>query len=50
MTVEMCWSQRIAFQGSIGNIALGFYQTVPEADKSGLGTDQTLRLDGRKEG
>ena len=49
MAVEMCCSQRIAFKGSIGNIALGAYQTVPETDKPCPGAAGVLRPEGGME-
>ena len=49
MAVEMCCFQRIAFEGCIGNIAPGAYQTVPETDKPCLGADGVLRLEGGME-
>ncbi len=45
MAVEMRCSQRVAFKGCVGNIALGAYQTVPETDKSCLWTEGVLRLE-----
>ena len=46
MAVEMCGPQRITPKGSIGNIALGAYQTIPKMDKPCLWTDGVLRLEG----
>jgi hypothetical protein len=49
MAVEVGRSQRIAFEGPIGYIALDLYEAIPKADESSLWTEELLRLNGGME-